>query len=153
MAEKEPGPASLYELVVKNSAMGERLQALSLHAMLLNRIEKEIQCYLPGLARKRVKVANFNQGKLVLETGSQKEMLLLSTRKVALMKKLKPLLQGLCDIAFIVREDTGVKKTSAGARSLSPESAAMLEWVASLAPEGLSEALQRLARYKHNVPE
>lgn len=122
--------------------------ALFKRANALNRLGNDIKSLLPRSARNATRVANYGNGKLVLETATNKARLDIVADKVALIKKIAKHLPKLREIEVKVNSSMVTPPVKPNQRSISVQSADILECVASMTPPGLSQALRKLASHK-----
>lgn len=114
----------------------------------LNRLGNDIKPLMPRSARSATRVANYGNGKLVLETATNKARLDIVADKVALIKKIAKHIPKITEIEVKVNPSMITPPVKPNQRSISEQTADILECVSNMTPPGLSQALRKLASHK-----
>jgi hypothetical protein len=138
----------LFDTIDQDSDLGR----LKRRAMALIKLSQDISNYLPRSTRSITRVANFSNGDLILETGTNKAKLDIAMQSQELIEKIRQKhIPNIRKIIIQINLDLIQRPITNDKRVLSAESAQLLECIAELSPPGLRLALTRLASHKTNL--
>lgn len=113
----------------------------------LNTLTRHLSGTLPSHLRQNTRVVYAQAGRLTLESAGMRQQMELLLIIPAILKKMRTHMPELQNIEIIIcRSNFPAPPSPVPERTLSAESAGMIECVATLAPPELRIALERLAR-------
>lgn len=129
------------------------LDSIKKRALVIHGLSENMSYFLPQHVRAVTRVANYSGGTLLIHTGTKKSLLDLEVLKPIILRKLKEVIPELLAIEIIVNPQLAKTPIQLERRTLSSESADIIEWLAGVTPGGLSEALMRLISHKSESKE
>ncbi|QIQ20362.1 DUF721 domain-containing protein [Zophobihabitans entericus] len=143
-------PQSLENLISDDSS----LKAIQQRAIALMKIEQEVKKHLPEQLRAACRVANYRNYVLIIEVSSAGWLTRLRYEQEKLLSNLRQsLLPSISSISYVINpelqtvkhimQNTQLEKE----RTLSPQSAAILEEIAKNSPARLQTQLLKLAKH------